>query len=104
MILTVIDKIMFWKKEEKLEYPIPFGIIDYTDVAKLKNIKDDQNKIIVVRRINKYGNIEKVNFKYTEQQVNILESRGIPIYDKTRMKQRFDIVTKRNTGEIVYTR
>lgn len=101
--INSLKKLMWWKKEE-LNYPIPFGIVDYTDVAKLKNIQDNQNKIILVHRINKYGNIEKKRYKYDESLVYILEKKGIPIFDNTKMMQRFEVVTKRKTGEVVYTK
>jgi len=104
MILKILNKLKFWKKKEELTYPIPHGIIDYTDVAKLKNIKDNQNKIIKVFKINKYGNLEIKRYKYSEPLAFILEKRGIPIFDKTKMKQKFEVVVKRNLGEIVYTK
>ncbi|HEY0090076.1 MAG TPA: hypothetical protein VGB37_14615 [Candidatus Lokiarchaeia archaeon] len=95
---------MFWKKKEELSYPIPCGIVDFTEVAKLKNISDEPNKEITIYAENKYGNVEKKRYKYNEARVFILEKKGIPIYDKTKQIQRFEVIDKRDLNEVVYTK
>ena len=101
-MFELITKI--FKKEPEPKYPIPFGLIKFTEIALLKNIKDEQNKIIVVYQVNDYGNIEQKKYKYSEVMVSILENKGIPIYDKTKTEQRFAVFLKEIPGEITYTK
>ena len=94
----------YFNRKEPLNYPIPFALIDYTEIAKLNNIKDDQNKIITHRYLNKFGNVKKKQYKYNEAKVSILEKNGVPVYDKTKLDQRFDVLFTTDTNEIVYTK
>ena len=105
MVMTIWQKIK-WKfgLYEEPVYPIPHAIIDYTIDAKLSNIRDDQNKVILLYRADKYKNIQVVKYKYSKHQVAIMENDGIPVFDKTRLEQKFEVITKTEPGGIVYTR
>ena len=46
----------FKKKEVELSYPPEFAIIDYSRVAKLNGIEDEQNKLIYFYTFDRYGN------------------------------------------------
>lgn len=95
-------KKLFGIKEEQLRYPIPHGLVIFSDSAKESNIKDDQNKLIVIRLINRYGNLQEKRYKYSEQLVSIFENRGIPIVDKTKYEEGIKIYATTDPGLIKF--
>lgn len=90
------------REKPKLDYPIPFALIKYTETALQNNIKDDQNKIILKYYKNRYGMTSIKKYKYSEAMVYLLESQGVPVYDKTKQTQRFPVYVREIPGEIIY--
>ncbi len=101
-LIKIIKKIIFGEKE--VRRPIPFAIVKFTKSSLKENIKDDENKIIEEWFVNKFGNLDKKVYKYSEAMVNILEKGGIPVVDKTREEQKFPVFFREIPGEIKYTR
>jgi len=96
---------IFKMDKPHIDYPFPFAIINYTDIALQNNIKDNQNKVILKYYFNNYGNVSIKKYRYSESMKYILENyHGIPVYDKTKGEQKFPVFVEELPGEIVYTK
>lgn len=104
-ILKMKKLINFLFRKKKLDYPNDFAMIDYSPIALENGIRDDQNKIITRFFYNRYGNLTKEEYRYSEETAYVIEEvRGIPIHDKTKKKQRFPVFSRILPSEISYER
>lgn len=96
----------FWtwfEKDESMQYPGDFGIIDYSPIAKELGVKGDRNKIIFRYFINRYGNIDLRKYRYSEARVFTLQKlHKIPIFDKTKQKTLFPVFARILPGEVQF--
>ena len=71
----MLNKILtLFKRKQKIQSSEVKAIIKVTDVGKNNNTTDDSNKII---ELHEYGKITPI--KYSDADVEALESRGIPV-------------------------
>ena len=101
-MMQKLKELIFGK--EPIQVSLPYAFIKYTNEAKKRNIKDDQNKMIEIHKSNKYGFHEVNVEKYHQKRVHQLTQTGIPIIDITKQEQKFTIITKTEPDKIVYTR
>lgn len=90
--MAFIDRLMFWKKEEKVDPPEVRAYIKLNDVAKENGVYDDENKII---EVHKYGKISII--KYSEADVESLRGQGIPVIDEEYTDQ-YDFLNMEGSG------
>ncbi len=102
MFEKVIDFIM-GKKEEKLEYPDEFILVDYSKPALEDGTESDLVKNITFYTFNRFGRrIIKV-YPYTEEQLHaLLVVHKIPYFDKTSRKIKYPVFAKINPSEVIY--
>jgi len=95
-------KKLFKKKEEEVEYPREFIIIDYSESAKKNGIFEDYLKEI--RVFTNYSGIPQSHsvHPYNENLILAFEGQGIPSYDKTRSKFRLPITKIINPQVVRY--
>jgi hypothetical protein len=93
------NPISWFKKEEKVEKPIPSAIVKVNPVAKEKGIDDEENRIIEVD----YGDkVERI--KYTEHDVDALREQGIPVEFEDYNDEYEFLESSNFGGNIVYKR
>lgn len=96
----------FWtwfEKEELLQYPHDFAIIDFSPVAKELGVKGDRNKIIFRYFYNRFGNIDIRKYRYSEARVFTLQKiHKIPVFDKTKQKILFPVFSRILPGEVQF--
>lgn len=85
MKLTLeLNPIKWFKKEEELEYPPEFAIVDFSPTALEKNLKDNYNKIIKIYSFDFHGDRTVKIYPYSLEMVKTLEEvRKIPVFDRT---------------------
>ena len=100
-----LNEIKNWilRRKEALEYTIPFGLITFTPEALDSGIKDEQNKVILVYEYNYFSKLVERRYTFSDSRVKVLESKGIPIHDKTQGEDRFPVYSRIMPGEAVYT-
>ena len=102
----MIDKIKkLFKKDEKLSYPSVWGIIAYNEGAIRNGIEDNQNKIILIYKMD--YRIEKFKlsktYGYSDSLLyNLRYKLKIPIYDATEKGIHFPIYGELSLDEINY--
>ena len=105
--LNIINKILNTHfGEEDIDYPTHFILISYSPIALRENITDEQNKLIYRYYYDYFLNVFKVKkYRYSEERLKALqEVYNIPIFDKTKLEQRFPIFAKILPSEIEYTK
>ena len=95
--------VIIGKKEEALNYPSDFAIVDFSKIALRLGVKDDRNKIILRYFVNEFGNFELKKYRFSEERVHLLtEVHKIPVFDKTKQDMRFPVYSRISPGEITF--
>lgn len=98
--INFIIEIIFGKKQEYLDYPSDFAIVDFSKFSLRLGVKDDRNKIILRYFVNQFGNFELKKYRYSEERVHLLrEVHNIPVFDKTKKDLRFPVYSRISPGE-----
>ena len=91
-------------KQQKIEYPADFAIIDLSKIAFRLGMKDDRNKLILRYFINRFGNYELKKYRYSEERIHVLSKiNKVPFFDKTKKEIRFPVYSKIMPGEATFT-
>lgn len=105
-ILRVVDKIFKtnYAEKEVPPYPTDFALIDFSPIAKQNGIKDNQNKLIY-RYYHENGNLVVKKYRYSVHRVKALkEVHNLPVFDKTKVEDRFPVHARILPSEITYTK
>lgn len=79
-------KLLFWKKEEKIDPPEIRAIIKLSDTAKESGVYDDENKYIEL-----INGSSKKRIPYSDADVEALREQGIPV-DEEKYSDEFDFI------------
>lgn len=85
------------KKQEQVDYPYEFFIIQYSDYAKKHALFEDWNKEIKYHK----GDLIRI-YNYSEEKIEALTNDGVPHYDMTTEKYQISILKKINPAMINY--
>lgn len=89
-----------FKKQERLKYPLNFGIIEVTDQGLEKDQKDNFNKVIKVYRDGAYD--EEIEYTLEERKA-LEEVERIPIVEE-KYETEFEFAQEPNFGEVITRR
>lgn len=104
MIKEILPKWIkdFFYGKEKVRLKLPFAFIRFTREARIRNVKDDQNKFIEIHTRDKFNNYVVKREKYHPMKVRQLNERNIPVYDRTKEDSNFGVIGKSHPGSIEY--
>jgi len=89
-----------FKTEKRVDYPIDFAIVKFSEVAFDSGIKGDSNKIIERYYYDDDGNLKTKNYRYSQERAFTLRESGVPIFDKTEQELTFPVVGRIELGGI----
>lgn len=87
--------VSLFHRREKLDYPGDFAIIDFSQLAQQRGLKQDRNKVISRYFMNRFGNMKVKKYRYSEERVQALKIiHKIPIYDRTKKENKFPVFAR----------
>lgn len=104
--MNPIIRFWFWitGKRDIPPYPMEFGILNFSQEASERGLKDSQQKIIQHYFYNKFGNLQTKNYLYSEARVHAMEKiKKIPIFNKTEGRDFFPIFGRTLPQELSFT-
>jgi len=100
LIKQLIDK---FRKKEIPDYPTDYLEIDYSDIAKRNGNKNEFTMIIIHNFINRNGFRDKKIYPFSQSLLRVLQKvYEIPVLDRTRLDEGFQIYEEVDLGEVKY--
>lgn len=90
-------KRIFRKKEEQVNPPYEFGLITYTDEARLYGIFDNSTK-----EIRHYLGKEHIDRVFTKSLMEAMDEFGLPIHSIADEQLEIPIIKKINPEDVKY--
>ena len=84
-------------KQEEIDFPYEFGLVTFTEEARLYGIFED-----ITKEIRHYKGTNYISKPFHEGVVESMEEWGIPVHDITKEEMELPILKKTNPAEVRY--